>query len=308
MRFKVFKAFVMLALSLLLAASARAQDRLLLFYDAGSGSAATGRVSTVDGTYTNLQAYDGGSFAYWTNIVGLTDGVVFFYDNTTLTGATGHVDAGGNFTTVRTYGGFGYWTNVTWVGAQRLLFYDSTTGNGATGQINPDGTFTTLQVYYAGFGYWTHVSGGPGGLVLFYDATTGNGASGRVDASGNVVTLRLLDGFFPWTHVVEAGTTGILGGGGMYLFYDAATGNGATGMVRNVDGTFTTLNSYYGDFAYWTNVAGGVAVQFFYDSTSGNAATGSVDFNGNFTTLQSYGGFGSWTHVIAIYQSSPPTP
>src|ERR1700730_15776572 len=123
MRFKVFKAFVMLALSLLLAASASAQDRLLLFYDAGSGSAATGSVRSVDGSYTDLQGYGSGSFGYWTHIVGLTDGVVFFYDNTTLTGATGHVDPGGNFTTVLTYGGFGYWTHITWVGGQPLPLY-----------------------------------------------------------------------------------------------------------------------------------------------------------------------------------------
>ena len=116
----------------LLATSVRAQGNVLqLFYNANTGNGVTGSVSAVDGTFTNLQSYDGG-FSLWTHIVGMTNGLVLFYDAATGNGATGYIDPGGNFTTVQLLSGFSPWTHITWVGGNLLLFYDANTRHAAS--------------------------------------------------------------------------------------------------------------------------------------------------------------------------------
>jgi hypothetical protein len=48
----------------------------------------------------------------WTHIVGTSNGSVLFYNASTGSGATAHIDAAGNYTFVSSLSGFSPWTHV----------------------------------------------------------------------------------------------------------------------------------------------------------------------------------------------------
>ena len=162
--FKLATLVVMVASLLSVSASAFAQSRGVLFYNATDGTGATGRVD-INGNFVTLQSLADFSIG-WTHIAGTDQnpGILLFYNANDGTGATGRVDIDGNFVTVQSFSGFSLgWTHIVATQISStfdygLLFYNANDGTGATGRVDINGDFVTLQTL-SGFSIdWTHVA------------------------------------------------------------------------------------------------------------------------------------------------------
>lgn len=130
-------------------------DDLLLFYlveytESGyRGSAFTGRVSA-DGSFTRLsEPYQ---WDFWTHIVPVGDGLVFFYNSYSHLAATGRVTGDGGFADLQTFPGFDPWIRIVAGADQTLLFYNAITGAAASGRVEADGSFVNLTSAFLGPG------------------------------------------------------------------------------------------------------------------------------------------------------------
>ena len=201
-----------------------------------------------------------------------------------------------------------------------LLFYDATDGRGATSRFADNGDLETLQAFPdpdadnpAFSADWTHLAGVGGGRTLFYNYHTGHGATGATEADGTFTTLAA----FPdpgagnpafaadWSLVVPLA-------GGLVLFYNRQTGDGAVGQVDEAGG-FVTLQVFpdpaSGNPAFakgWTHaVAARGNLILFYNSQDGSGAVGQASEDGSFVTLQVFPDPASgnpafaegWTHL-----------
>jgi V8-like Glu-specific endopeptidase len=83
------------------------------------------------------------------------------------------------------------------------------------------------------------------------------------------------------------------------LFYNAATGEGATSRI-DAAGNYTFVGSISGFSTDWTHIVGasngGV---LFYSASTGLGATATIDTAGNYTFVSTIPGFGLWTHIVA---------
>ncbi len=141
----------------------------MLFYNALTGAAATGRIDEA-GNHVTLQSYKEGSFSKgWTHIAATKDHLLF-YNASTGAAATGQIDEAGNHLTLKSYkeGSFAKgWTPIA-ATKDHLLFYNTSTGAAATGRIDEAGNHVTLQSYKEGsFSKgWTHInSSRPSGVI-----------------------------------------------------------------------------------------------------------------------------------------------
>jgi hypothetical protein len=236
-----------------LTAQARAADSVLLFYNSGTGLAATGRVDA-NGNYADLRTFklDRG----WRSIVPTGNGLVLFYDRGKA--VTGRFQADGSFQNLQSYAGFEKtWSQIASTSDGILLFYRR------PGVYNEDGTPTVPQ------------EGKSEGQPL-----PGLAATGRIDANGNFGDLGTFDGFDPWSHVVPTHS-------GLVLFYQMGTGQVTTGRVQP-DGSFHNLRDYTGfDRTWYHIVSTSDGILLFYNSAAGALVLGRVDENGNYAGIRS---------------------
>src|SRR5262249_6826074 len=190
-------------------------------------------------------------------------------------------------------------SSVRTAAAQQALLSAADSGLAATGRVNQiDGSFTLQQVYSDFSPGWTHIASAPGGRMLFYDSATGRGATGFQDQDGTFTTLQNLQGFSRgWTHVVWVAHASDFSYD-VFLFYNANTAAGATGIV-DANGRFTEWGQM-GFSLGWTHIA---AQPFgdellFYNANTGEAVTGFIGNGGVFFQQLTYDDFSNdWTYV-----------
>jgi hypothetical protein len=89
--------------------------------------------------------------------------------------------------------------------------------------------------------------------------------------------------------------------GGKILFYNVATGLGATARL-DASGNYTFITSIPGFSTGWTHIVGtsngGV---LFYNASTGDGATARLDADGNYTFVASIPGFSTgWTRIMGL--------
>jgi N,N-dimethylformamidase beta subunit-like protein len=188
----------------------------------------------------------------------LVTGNLLFYASSNGYGAAGLLDSKGYFQTSQVYpdpsaeneGLSLGWTHVVHAGNGRLLFYDSLTGKGAAAKLENDATLETIQIYpdpSAGIEsfspQWTHIVGLGNGQMLFYDARTGKGATGFLGDDGLFETWQQFPDPAQDNPAFSVGWSHVVGAKNRVLFYDNASGKGATGRVDD-DGRVYTLQNY----------------------------------------------------------------
>jgi len=101
---------------------------LVLFYHAGTGMAAAGRI-TPEGAYADLKGFTG--FDPWTHIVPTSDGILLFYNRETGVAVTGSIDGLGNFADLRNVTLDPGWDIIAPTTNGLLLFYRFTASGAA---------------------------------------------------------------------------------------------------------------------------------------------------------------------------------
>lgn len=296
-------ALLAVVLTLGACASQRGQSALL-FYQAGTGAAATAGIDPL-GNFQTFFSYSDFS-PDWTHVVNagrdsvLPDGnnAMLFYNANNGNGATGFISDDAEFFGQLNYTGLSAgWTHVVGAGVGLVLLYDQAIGFGATKYIGYYGDYTDLKFYDDFIPWWTHIvcTGFDGlnlkGYLLFYNADTGAVATGSIDWFGNFTTLQTYANFSTgWTHVAACFP-------GLVLFYDANSGNAVVGFV-DADGNYSHL-AYHRDLGpNWTHIVGDGYNALFYNANTGAGMTGSFDEFGTFTTANTYDNFSpGWTHI-----------
>lgn len=197
-----------------------------------------------------------------------------------------------HFVTVSTYasGSLGKWTHLAASGPY-LFFYNEHDGSGRISKLVNE-PLTAVKDLAVGakvslsplhdlnkgtVGSWTHIVGAAP-YLLFYDKRSGTRQVARVSDAGLTVISKLADSHFGrWTHLVTGtnlikttqkesivpasglfkppGHTEVSPDGASVLFYDALSGAGVLGQLR--DDSFKMVKTFgAGDFGQWTNISG----------------------------------------------------
>jgi hypothetical protein len=192
------------------------------------------------------------------------------------------------------------WTHVVATTNDRILFYNGNAGWGAVGSLYADGIYSQTQNLTPFSQGWTHIVPFGYGKLFFYNANTGRGVVGIVEVSFSGVEtapyrdLRVIPGFATgWTSIVAVSNN-------MLLFYNANTGQGATGYISD-DGNFHMLQSLIGFAKGWTHITrldpGRV---LFYNANTAASVTGVVSSEGVYSDVKNItGSIGpGWTHIV----------
>lgn len=202
-----------------------------------------------------------------------------------------HSSTNQHFVTVSTYasGSLGKWTHLAASGSY-LFFYNAHNRSGRISKlvnepltavkdlaVGAKVSLTPLHDLNKGaVGSWTHIVGAAP-YLLFYDERSGSRQVARVSDAGLTVISKLADSHFGrWTHLITGvnlikttqkesivpanglfelpGVTEVSPDGASVLFYDALSGAGVLGQLR--DDSFKTVKTYgANDFGRWTNIS-----------------------------------------------------
>ena len=121
-----------------------------LFYRADTGAALSGRIEARPvGAPSRLVWVPQATHRFstgWTHVVGTFNGGLLFY-NRLGRGATGFLDALGNFTQTGNPTFELGWTHVAGAGGRGVLFYDKRSGRGSGGFLSARGVWTETTTY-----------------------------------------------------------------------------------------------------------------------------------------------------------------
>ncbi len=135
----------------------------VIFYNSTTGHAEVGHVDTSgtyyngshaggtvrvngDGSINSLKTYTNFSSG-WTNIVGPSNGVYFFYEQPTGRAATLRVDSDGSVVSLQAFTIQPDWTNVVAGTNGTILFYNNIDGRAVAGKVDTNGIYYDSQVY-----------------------------------------------------------------------------------------------------------------------------------------------------------------